>query len=352
MATLQEVFGSVCPTGLVHVTGASGVGKSLFSIGLIQVGVDPQRIAVFDCEQSLRVHAQQLRFGAYFDMIGEFVANAGLFGRPRLFLTLFRSKLNSLPDGAFDVIVIDNLWLLEDAIVDEIDSNPTNYGLSSGQMERAIGLKWGPIKDLYRQLMHLVSLKAPLQIVTTPVSQVYSPAGKPVPGAFKPSGKMDVLRALTTMQIWLINSASGSFEPDGLILKSRMVQFVQKDSGFVPIPLLPVKLQPCTWRNILEHVRNPRDWTATQINLSPEDIAKLQNTLTPDQMNMLKMMLAAEAHADQSKSVQPSTPRNLAEFVAALSKLGLTLDQALVRLGKSQISEIEPESDYTKLLTQ
>jgi len=219
-------------------------------------------------------------------------------------------------------------------------------------MERAIGLKWGPIKDLYRQLMHLVSLKAPLQIVTTPVSQVYSPAGKPVPGAFKPSGKMDVLRALTTMQIWLINSASGSFEPDGLILKSRMVQFVQKDSGFVPIPLLPVKLQPCTWHNILEHVRNPRDWTATQINLSPEDIAKLQNTLTPDQMNMLKMMLAAEAHADQSKSVQPSTPRNLAEFVAALSKLGLTLDQALVRLGKSQISEIEPESDYTKLLTQ
>lgn len=347
MKTLDEIFtGPVKPRGLVHVTGPAGVGKSLFAIGLVELGLDPQRIGVLDCEQSLALYHLSLGFGVYHDVTAEVTSKFGIFYPPRAYFQYMQECIKNMPQ--LDVIVVDNIDPLEDGIEDEVETNHVRYGLSKEQVERAGGLKWGPIKILYQTFILSLSNKAPLYIFTSQLKQVWI-REKPVPGLFRPSGKQDVLSYLSSLRLWLNFSSTGRREPDGLVMKHRLVQFFRTDNGIEPRPLLPPKLSPCTWSNILHYINNPPDYRALKPHevVSDEERAKLSGTLTKEQIELLRLISEPEQRVQASGMAK--VPTTLAEFVAALPGLNLSLTDALARLGKTRVDEINPTEDFLRL---
>jgi len=353
--TYDELFpdGTVKPLGMCHITGPSGVGKSLFSIGLVMAGLDPGRVAVIDCEQSLQVHHAQLKFRYYYDMTKLAVEKLGLVARPADYFKLMTDIVSSLPvDGSIDLLVIDNIQPIEEAIVDEVTQHPERYGLSKGQVDRT-ALKWGPIKNLYSKFIQSLRRVAKIYILTSHLKQVFAPNGQPVPGLMRPAGKRDVLEQQTFLRIWLKWSHKGSRVPDGLVLKNRLVRLQITPEGPKALPTLPNKLAPCTWERIIKYLHGELDPT----NPPPEEIpsggelARLRGALTPEQIELFKMV----ASATQPQEEPPETgsngkpPETLAEFLTRIGKAGMTLPDVLGKLGKKQASEIDPASDWVKL---
>lgn len=356
MKTYDDVFppGSVRPRGLFHVFGRPGVGKSTFCI---TVGVSPERIAVFDFESSLAPANDLLHFGVYHNMVAEWTASRGLTAPPRELYDYMLKLVGQLKDGAFDVIVVDNIEPLEVALEDAVESNPQAYGLTQGQIARMEALKWGAIKRLYAVLIQFMLGKAPLVGFTSHLRQVWA-GSTPVPGLYQPRGKADVLEAQTFLRLWLNFRAEGP-EPSGLVLKSRLATFVSTPDGqVIPRPVLPRRLPIATWDKIREYLKNPADLEhpAPGEMLSEEEAHQLRGTLSKEQYELLKAILQAsrepassEASSGPQMPGEQRLPANSAEFATMiLSELGLTLDQALTKLGK-RVTELDPPADYLRL---
>lgn len=345
MKTYDEIFAdTIKPKGLIHVTGASGVGKSLFSVGMIEVGLDPKRIAVFDGEQSLSSHHATLGFGAYFDLISMFTEKYGLFAQARQFFHMVRELASGLEPDKIDVVVFDNIRKLEESIRDEVEANPTRYGLTAGQVERGGGLKWGPIKQLYSSFVQSLAHIAPVYIFTSHLSQVWI-GGQPVPGLYRPQGKQDILERQTFLRLWLIRNTTSKY-PDGIKLKDRLTIPEIGEDGITWRPILPPKLSPCNWAHIMEYMHNPPDFedVPPAERMTMDDWAKLRGTLTPDQLAIVKMQAQ---EAEEQEKIEQMTQ---AEFISRVKKdLGMDLPEALEALGKASLADVQPSQDYLYL---
>ncbi len=345
MKTYDDIFkDTIKPKGLIHVTGPSGVGKSLFSVGLIEVGMDPKRIAVFDGEQSLSGHHASLGFGAYFDLISMFTEQHGLFAEPRMFFTMVRELATTLDPDDFDVIVFDNIRKLESSFRDEVEAHPHKFGLTVNQIERGGGLKWGPIKQLYSSFIQSLARIANIYIFTSHLSQVWM-GSAPIPGLYRPVGKQDILERQTFLRVWLLHNPSSKY-PDGLKLKDRLTIPDVTEDGITWRPVLPPKLSPCNWAHILEYMKEPPDLD----NLKPaerltmEDWAKLRGTLTADQLKIV------ELQAKESEKEEEIDTMTQAEFLSAIKKdFNLNLDEALEKLNKDSLDDVVPNRDYRLL---
>jgi len=294
MATYNEIFkDTIKPQGLVHITGESGVGKSLFAIGLVECGLDPSRICVLDGEQSLQMHHKSLGFGAYYDLVTQRIERYGLDSAPLAAFKLVVEILNEVIASGkeYDIVVFENpAYEFEGGIRDEVENNPKKYKLTHGQMQRAPALKWGPIKTLYGRVIQNLRQIAPLYVITTQLGQVWY-SGKPVPGLFKPKGKQDIQQMLTFMRVWLRRSATGSPLPDGLVMKTRLVipKKDEKTGKIVWQPILPQRLSPCSWPHILEYMKDPPDLSklSDAEHLSEEDLHIMRGTLSPEQRDSI-----------------------------------------------------------------
>lgn len=132
-------------TGLVHVTGPKGVGKTTFAFTATK---DPKRVAFLDFERSGAGFHAQLQFGLYHDVVGEL----GLLASGNDLFQHVAQLVDTLP-GGWDVVVLDNVDPLEAAIEAAIQAQPSKFGLTPGQMQSMPALKWGPYKNCYRQLL-------------------------------------------------------------------------------------------------------------------------------------------------------------------------------------------------------
>ena len=331
--TYDQVFDGclIKPRGIVYVTGPSGVGKSLFSIGLIESGLDPKRITVFDNESSLQQHHESMPgglFGHYYNMTEIRIREKGLFGTPADLVDMVHSRVEQLPDGETDVIVLDNAVPFEDAIQALVETRPEEFGYTRGQIEGMSAVKWGPIKKTYSSFLQLISdgRKAKLAFVTTQLSQAF--AGKqPMPGVYKPQGKADILTQAATMRLWLL--PSGNPVPDALILKSRMVYPKHTGDSIQWQEVLPKKLSPATWPHIIEYLKKPPAKVPANEVPTALEMAILRGTMTPDQLKLYRMLVQssispdaegeeglAETKPGKSTSKAPS---NVAEFIVAVT---------------------------------
>ena len=356
--TYTDLFppGQIQPRGLCHVTGPPGVGKSLFAIGLIAEGLDPKRVAVLDCEQSLMIHDAQLGFGVYHDIIAMRSRDLGITAQPRHLFQMMASLVNDIPDRGIDpehevdLIIVDNVSPLESGIVDEVETNHESYGITPGQMRKMEAVKWGPIKRLYSNFIQNLANKAPLYVFTSQLSQVWAPRGGPVPGLFRPKGKKDILEQQTFLRVWLQLNSSRP-EPSGLVMKSRLVRPIRMNGGkLIWQSMLPRRLPVCTWGAIREYFAAPPDLEnpAPGETPSPQDWYKLRGTLSPDQLEVFKLLAreseAKETHVESTQAL----PITVAEFIVRLQELGLTLPDALGKLGK-ELAQLNPSADFARL---
>jgi len=344
--TYDDVFpkGGVRPRGLFFVTGEPGVGKSTFCW---TVGVSPDRICVFDFESSLSSVHDQVGFGLYKNMVSEWALDRGLVAPPRDLYSFMMGEIARIEPGKYDLIIIDNIDYLEAALQDVVENNPEAFGLTKGQLEKGRGLKWGAIKKLYAVFIQMLNARAPLVGFTSHLRQVWA-GGQPVPGLFQPKGKKDVLEAQTFLRIWLLPRPDGP-EPMGLVLKSRLSITRFGDNGVEIKPVLPRKLPIATWAKIREYFKNPADLAhpTPEERLTDDDAHKLRGTLSRDQLDLVKALIAA-----QEREIAAMTrPSNTGEFILMVKdELGLELDDALKKLGKDTIADVsDPFADYQTL---
>jgi hypothetical protein len=362
MKDYNQIFANakVKPRGLIHVTGPSGVGKSLFAIGLVQIGLDPKRVAVFDFEQSLKQHHDSLGFGKYYDMTQERLTKFGLFGVPRKLFQHTLELVQQLPGNTFDLIVVDNVVPLEDGIEDLVENEPGKFGLTQNQVDRGMGLKWRPIKSLYSTFIQSLAEKAPLFIFTSQLAQTFANA-QAVPGLFHAQGKKDVLSQQSTLRLWLRFNTISEI-PDALVLKSRLVYPQTLGETLIWSPMLPYKISPASWTHILSYLEKPPDIDHLEVSERPSnsDWAILRDSLTPDQLEIFKLLATGATRdttggsgsSDQPEQVRPTQskiPSTIADFIVKLSDIGLTVEGAMIRLGIETVQQIKPSEDWIKL---
>lgn len=326
-------------SGLVHVTGPKGVGKTTFAITATK---DPGRLAFLDLERSGAGFHAQLQFGAYHDVVGEL----GLLATGEDLYYRFVGLVESLEPG-WDVIVLDNVEPLENALEAAILAQPQRFGLTPGQMQSMPALKWGPYKDRYRQVLLTLLSKAELVVVTSHLKPVWA-GSKPVPGLFRPKGK-ETLVQLASLSIWLQHHAAWP-PPNGLVMYSRMTRLALGPEGPEPRTVLPLKLTPATWARIRQYMAQPYDPDHPRPEEIPseEDWHTLRGTLTPAQLEFMRLAIqdsrtaAGEPEASEEVETAPNGTGELdiATFVQRLAAKGISLPDALRRLHVSSVVDI------------
>jgi hypothetical protein len=275
--------------------------------------------------------------------------------QPRHLFQMMVSLVNDIPDHGtdpeheIDLIVVDNVSPLESGITDEVETNYESYGITPGQMKRMAAVKWGPIKRLYANFIQNLANKAPMYVFTSQLSQVWA-SGQPVPGLYRPKGKKDILEQQTFLRVWLQLNPSRP-EPAGLVMKSRLVRPIRANGGKLTWQsMLPRRLPVCTWGAIREYFAAPPDLEnpAPGEAPSPQDWYKLRGTLSPDQLEVFKL-LARESEAKETQvKARESLPTTPAEFIVRLPEIPLTLPDALSKLGKD-LAQLNPSADFAKL---
>jgi len=358
---MTEKFASQFPISidglLVHVTGARGVGKTMFTI---TCGASPNKIAFFDGEASAKTYNAQLPYGVYRNLI---VDVSDIYGNQcsdeQYFLTV-SSWLEELGDNAHDVLVFDNILRFENGLVSYVNNNFDKFGISRGQMAKMPSLIWGPIKSLYESIVVSWLKKASIVFITTPIKETWVHS-KPS-GIFKPQGK-DVLEALTGLRIWL-RFRHGSKYPIGLVLKDRISKLTLDSNGGIQAQsVLPRRIDPCTWQTIKEYMANPADAAnpAPQEVLTDDEWCILNGILSKDkllQLEVAKMELENDRKAETlavstgkrsynmptARKSADAVPSNVAELVArAFSELSCTMEQIIETAGVP-LGEIDPDS--------
>jgi len=114
--------------------------------------------------------------------------------------------------------------------------------------------------------------------------------------------------------------------------------------------MLPRRIPICTWGAIREYFAAPPDLENPGPGEapSPQDWYKLRGTLSPDQLEVFKLLARESETKEAQVKASESLPTTAAEFIMRLSELGLTLPEALSRLGK-ELTQIKPNADFAKL---
>jgi len=363
---MTEEFASQFPIKidglLVHVTGARGVGKTMFAI---TCGASPDKIAFFDGEASAKIYNAQLPYSIYRNLIVDVADIYGNQCSDEQYFLAVSAWLEELEDHAHDVLVFDNILRFENGLVSYVNSNYDKFGITRGQMAKMPSLIWGPIKSLYESIMVSWLKKAGIVFITTPIKETWVHS-KPS-GIFKPKGK-DVLEALTGLRIWL-RFRQGSKYPVGLVLKDRISKLtLNSDGGIQAQSVLPRRIDPCTWQIIKEYMASPASATNPEPHeiLTDEEWRILNGVLSKDkllQLEVAKMELENDRRAEIiGKSVAKESvastrtdvvtnppieidlgPSNTAELVArAFSELDCTMEQ-IVEAAGVPLAEIDPE---------
>lgn len=304
--TFEELWPLPAPE-VVVVTGPFGCGKSTFALS---TGADPKRIKSFDFEKSQKGFSEQLPID-YVDVQSELSKKFPTGYKPLDLFNWTVSTLDAAPDGAFDVLILDNASPFEDGILAYVEKNPQEFGHSAGQYSSMSGLKWGDVKTKYTQVLTrwVSKFKMIFIIVHLRDKWVGSSVLKDAMGKVvqEPKGK-ETLEMLSSLFVWLEHGPGGV--PSAKVLKCRIdrktwvadpenppldipeeyLKELNGEPGLVTMPVLPLRLPKATWPAIREYMRNPADLRnprpgerPTDQQLSEDDRLKIRSIISQNE---------------------------------------------------------------------
>lgn len=307
-------------TGLIHVTGEHDTGKTLFSLSC---GAQPERIAFFDDDIKGRNTVNQLKtqgykFGQYVDLVEVFrdkreveINEAGM------------KLINAIEKDQFDCVVWDTWTRFESSFYAVVQKNPSKYKEFYAPMGKIkAGEMWQVSFALEAAVIDSLLAKVPLVILTTHLKDDYINDKKT--GRQIPDGKK-TLNQKSNFRVWLRHNPSGP-APIGLVLKRPVKISVDDKLGIVPVNILPRKMNPCTWPEIIRYWNNPvgdRPLSDDE-KLNEFELSILDGTLTADQKNILRLA-TLEAEKEQAELKMESAFASMAAVEP--SKVELTDDE-------------------------
>ena len=285
--------------GVIHVTGESDVGKTLFAL---QCGAHPERIGFIDDDTKGRATVDQLRlngfeFGAYYDLKSE------TKGLPQLGVyTRCMAIIKELEKKSLDVIVWDTWSRFASTLKPYVRKNMLLFReakdwASMGQMKGA--QQWKEAQELEAQIIARLNVIAPVVILVTHLKDQYignRKTGKQIPDASR------TITRVPSFRLWLRRNPSGSPVPIALVLKRIAKNEFVAGEGLRTTNILPPRVEPLpgersVWDAIKRCVADPIGNRALEKHEIPNAFEKslIDGTLTDDQKRAWMLSLAAAA---------------------------------------------------------
>lgn len=278
-------------TGIIHVTGEAGTGKTTFALGC---GFSPERMAFINKDPRNEEILKEIidsghKFAHYFDF------NEMLQGKKEYTQWEIIDKcISMIKPGDVDVIIYDTYSHIEalfHPIVkkegrSKFRDNWAQQGAIAGAQEHQVA------QELESAFMYRLRTLAPLVILVTQVKDDTNASGKIV-GRQVPILKRTAIQNCR-LRLWLKFNPEGP-EPIGVVLKNMDRKTVTNE-GIVPTAILPYRLVPGTWEKLLYYWHNPvgkRPLTDEE-KCSEAEMALITGGLTKDQQYAYALAAASQ----------------------------------------------------------
>lgn len=317
--------------GLIHVTGEPDTGKTTFAL---ECGFKPGEICFFDDDLKTQAIATMLEeagtpFGAYFNL-----TKLSLNMREVQYHDLVVDLIDKQPKNVFKAVIFDTWSRFENTLHPVIQKNPGRFREFYSPMGAIKGAEmWKASFDYEAAIIDKLAQVAPLVILVTHLKDQAigsAKSGKQIPDCKKPVVEK------SRMRIWVRHNPDGP-KPIGLVLK-RLSRVTADENGIRAVNVLPRKLNPCTWKHILEYWENPVDDREPTSGEMPNDfeLSILDGVLTEDQKDVLHInrIDADKPYTPPERVVQPTEPAPITADI-----WGKTLDQLMNEYGVDAILE-------------
>lgn len=294
--------GSEVNLEIVGFTGEFWAGKTVATMDIAPGNfasgqhVGKARTRIYDLEKSSGNYGA---FGA--DRVDVHAEMAKVFGNkqyePIDIFNWLVADISAIQLGRYDVIAVDPINDIEDAIASKIRSRPEEFGLTSEQIRKGIGLLWGAMKSYYKlTLLRATTGRCRTFAFTTHMRDQFS--GNAPTGKREPKGK-ETLFELSTLYLLLeripVNGILPS-KPTAVVLKSRIEDFWMENGGMNSAALIPPKITPYSANILRGYIANGYN------NVAPKEGERFVEKV-PTEAEMLAMRRGvAEAEADANKS--------------------------------------------------
>lgn len=171
------------------------------------------------------------------------------------------ADLQKIPAGRYDVIGIDPITDIEDAITSLVRSKPEQFGLTSNQVNKSGGMLWGAMKTYYKQtLLQAMSGRCKTFAFTAHMRDEY--IGNAPSGKREPKGK-ETLYELSTLYLQLERKIPTSGpdagkkpeKPAAIVLKGRIDDvWIDEDGEVCSQNLIPPRIDPYTANHLRQYI--------------------------------------------------------------------------------------------------
>ena len=317
-------------TGLVHVTGEPDTGKTTFALSC---GFQPSEIAFFDDDLKTQSIANQLKeagtpLGFYANLTKDTIGM-----REIDFHNYVMEQIQTLKGKGFKVLVFDTWSRFENTFHPVVQKEPQKFKqfFSPNGTFKAMEI-WKVSFDYEARVIDELLQVAPLVILITHLKD--QTIGSVKTGAEIPDSKKPVVEK-SRLRIWTRHNPDGP-APIGLVLK-RLSKVTVTESGITPINVLPRKVNPCTWKRILEYWEDPIGDRTPSNNEVPNDFefSILDGVLTADQKDALHIN-----RIDADLKVREDEEAKKAALIAARQpKVEFSLDDLIAAFGEDEVKE-------------
>jgi hypothetical protein len=298
-------------SGIVQVMGEPDGGKTTFAL---TTGAHPGETAFFDDDLKTQAIADMLKangtpFGEYHNLTRLSVGMKEI-----QFHDLVLSIIDAMPRGKYKVLVFDPFARFESTFFPYVQKNSAKF--------RDVYSPKGDIKgaqiakaslDYEDAVLSKLLEIAPLVILTAHLKDQSigsAKTGKEIPECRKP------IVEKTRLRVWLRHNPNGT-APIGLVLK-RLSKVSVNGSGIQVQNILPLKVNPCTWKKIIEYWNNPIGDTTPSTDETPNDFewSIIDGTLTADQKDALRINRVAADKPEEQTKVSPAPTQTFDSLIA------------------------------------
>ena len=152
----------VAPPPITIVYGEFGLGKTTLAL---DTGAIPERTLGVGFEGGMKAYAEQVNF-VHWDVTKIMADEKPTGWKDADVYDVLVKKLDAVPAGQFDVLVLDNASPFEDAHVSKIEAQPSIVGLTANQVNDSIALKFAGMKKLYFNNLMRWSAKFKMIVIT------------------------------------------------------------------------------------------------------------------------------------------------------------------------------------------
>lgn len=258
--------GRIIDIPILGVCGEFGSGKTLFGAS-IAPGNHPEghpyagkpRTGIIDVEMSSATYEGSVLGFERFDLPAMLMKNRAGGFKPIELYEACRKLIDSIPNGRFDVLMIDPVTDIDSGLSDYVRENCKNFGLTSAKIEKSSGLFWGVVKDQWNNWLLQIAQKCKTFVFTAHMRDHY--IGSQPSGKREPKGK-ETLGKLASIYLELSRKPGKDRtvpkSPTARIIKGRLCDMILDAEGDIQnIELLPPIFENCTPKRIRQFIQSP-----------------------------------------------------------------------------------------------